>query len=158
MLRLASVDPDSLDARRMVAELDAALAAITGDSGAASFDPQECRGAGAVFVIAYDIQGAALGCGALRPLEEAVGEIKRMYARPGSGAGAHILAALERHAAARGYRQCWLSTRRVNVRAVAFYERHGYVDVPPYGRYVGRAVSICLGKRIGSGSSLSCAS
>jgi GNAT superfamily N-acetyltransferase len=146
MLRLASVDPDSLDARRLVAELDAALAAITGDSGASSFDPQDCRGAGAVFVIAYDAQGAAVGCGALRPLEREVGEIKRMYARPGSGAGAAILAELERHAAACGYHRLSLSTRRVNVLAVDFYARHGYREVPPYGRYVGRPVSICLGK------------
>jgi len=34
------------------------------------------------------------------------------------------------------------------VRAVDFYERHGYVEVPPYGRYVGRAVSICLGRQL----------
>jgi len=148
-MRVTSTDPDSLDARRLIAELDAALADITGDSGASSFDPQDCRGAGAVFVIAYDTQGAAVGCGALRPLEEEVGEIKRMYARPGSGAGAHILAALERHAAACGYRSLWLSTRRVNLRAVGFYERRGYVEVPPYGRYLGRAVSVCLGRRLG---------
>ena len=145
---LASVDPDSPDARQLIAELDAALAAITGDSGASSFDPQDCRGAGAVFVIAYDAQGVAVGCGALRSLEGEAGEIKRMYARAGSGAGAPILAELERRAAACGYRRLSLSTRRVNVRAVDFYERHGYVEVPPYGRYVGRAVSICLGRQL----------
>jgi len=148
MPRLASVDPDSPDARQLIAELDAALAAITGDSGVSSFDPQDCRGAGAVFVIAYDAQGVAVGCGALRSLEGEVGEIKRMYARAGSGAGAPILAELERRAAACGYRRLALSTRRVNVRAVDFYERHGYVEVPPYGRYVGRAVSVCLGRRL----------
>lgn len=147
-MRVASADPDSVDARRLISELDAALASITGDSGASSFDPQDCRGAGAVFVIAYDTQGVAVGCGALRPLEGEVGEVKRMYACPGSGAGAHILAELERHAAACGYRQLWLSTRRVNARAVGFYERHGYAEVPPYGRYVGRAVSICLGRQL----------
>ena len=60
----------------------------------------------------------------------------------------HVLAALERHAVACGYRQLWLSTRRVNARAVAFYERHGYAPVAPYGRYVGRAASVCLGRRL----------
>jgi len=148
MLRVVRVDPDHADARRVVAELDAALAAITGDSGAASFDPRDCRGAGACFVLAYDADGNAVGCGAVRALEGDIGELKRMYARPGSGAGAHVLAALERHAAACGYRQLWLSTRRVNARAVAFYERHGYVQVAPYGRYVGRAASVCLGRRL----------
>ncbi|MBD8657421.1 GNAT family N-acetyltransferase [Oxalobacteraceae sp. CFBP 13730] len=146
MLRVVHVDPDHADARRLVAQLDAALAAITGESGAASFDPQDCRGAGACFVLAYEVDGSAVGCGAVRALGGDIGELKRMYARPGSGAGAHVLAALERHAAACGYRQLWLSTRRVNARAVAFYERHGYVPVAPYGRYVGRAASVCLGR------------
>jgi len=147
-MRVASVDPDSLDARRLIAELDTALAAITGDSGASSFDPQDCRGPGAVFVIAYDDRNIAAGCGAVRALEGDIGEIKRMYARPGSGAGAPVLAELERRAAAWGYRRLWLSTRRANVRAVQFYERHGYLEVPPYGRYAGRAVSICLGRQL----------
>lgn len=145
MLRIASVDPGSADARRLIAELDMALAAITGDSGAASFDPDDARGPGAAFVIAR-AGGVAVGCGALRPLQENVGELKRMYARPATGAGAHILAELERLALAAGYRELWLSTRRVNGRALRFYERHGYAPVPPYGRYGERPASICLGK------------
>jgi ribosomal protein S18 acetylase RimI-like enzyme len=148
MLRVVHVDPDHADARRVVAQLDAALAAITGDSGAASFDPQDCRGALACFVLAYAADGSAVGCGAVRALAGDIGELKRMYARPGSGAGAYLLAALEQYAAACGYRHLWLSTRRVNARAVAFYERHGYAPVAPYGRYVGRAASICLGRRL----------
>lgn len=148
MLRVVHVDPDHADARRVIAQLDAALSAITGESGAASFDPQDCRGTDACFVLAYDADGSAVGCGAVRALAGDIGELKRMYARPGSGAGAHVLAALERHAAACGYRQLWLSTRRVNARAVAFYERHGYAPVAPYGRYVGRAASVCLGRRL----------
>ena len=147
-MKLACIDPDSPDARRLIGELDAALAAITGDSGASSFDPDDCRGPGAAFVVAYDAAGTALGCGAVRALNGDVGELKRMYARPGSGAGAHILAELERLATECGYRALWLSTRRVNARAVGFYERHGYLEVPPYGRYVGRAVSICLGRSL----------
>jgi len=148
MLRVVHVDPDHADARCVIAQLDAALSAITGDSGAASFDPEDCRGAGACFVLAYDADGSAVGCGAVRALAGDIAELKRMYARPGSGAGAHVLAELERHAAACGYRQLWLSTRRVNARAVAFYERHGYAPVAPYGRYVGRAASVCLGRRL----------
>ena len=147
-MKLACIDPGSPDARRLIGELDAALAAITGDSGAASFDPDDCRGPGAAFVVAYDATGTALGCGAVRALNGDVGELKRMYARPGSGAGAHILAELERLATECGYRALWLSTRRVNARAVGFYERHGYLEVPPSGRYVGRAVSICLGRSL----------
>lgn len=154
MAGVAPTDPDSLDARLLVAELDAALAAITGDSGAASFDANDVRGPRAVFLVARAEDGAPLGCGALRPLEGAahVGEIKRMYARPGSGAGTLLLAALEAQARALGYRELRLSTRRVNVRAVDFYRRHGYVEAPAWGKYIGSAVSVCLGKTLSPGA------
>lgn len=148
MLRVTAADPASPEALGLIAQLDAALLAITGDSGAASFDPRDVMGEGAAFVIAHDEHGDAVGCGALRSLEGDVAELKRMYARPGSGAGAFILAELERRAAAFGYRRLWLSTRRVNARAVSFYKRHGYAPVPPYGRYIGRDASICLGRNL----------
>ena len=149
MIACTPADPASTTALALIAELDAALLAICGDSGAASFDPDDVRGADAVFLLAYDASGAAVGCGALRPLLPGVAELKRMYARPGSGAGRVLLAALEEQALAFGYREIRLSTRRVNAKALAFYARHGYALIGPYGRYVGRAASVCMGKRVG---------
>ena len=146
MIACASADPDCIEARGLIAELDAALAAICGDSGSKSFDANDVRGPRAVFLLARDALGTAVGCGALRPLEADVAEVKRMYARPGSGAGVHLLAELERRALAFGYRTIWLETRRVNGRAVAFYERNGYRVIPNYGKYVGREEAVCLGK------------
>jgi len=142
-------DPDSAEARALIGELDAALAAVCGDSGAGSFAATDVRGPGAVFLVAREAAGMALGCGALRPLAPGVAELKRMYARPGSGAGPRLLAALEAQALAFGYRALWLSTRRINVKALAFYGRHGYLPIGPYGKYAGRAESVCLGKRLG---------
>lgn len=151
-MRIAAADPDSVEARRLVARLDAALAAITGDSGAASFDANDVRGPGAAFLLAWNSEGMAVGCGALRPLDHAsfshAAELKRMYAQPGSGAGALLLAALQQQALDYGYRALLLSTRRVNKRAVDFYLRHGYTEVTPYGRYAGRPQSVCLGRRL----------
>ena len=144
----APADPDSPDARLLLGELDAALAAICGDSGTASFDPADVRGPSAVLLIARDAQGNALGCGALRPLAPGVAELKRMYARPGSAAGLVLLRSLEAQARAFGYRAIWLSTRRVNLKALAFYARNGYEPVENYGRYVGRGESICFGKNL----------
>ena len=133
----------------LLGELGAALAAITGSDGSASFDAAAARGARACFLVARDADGLAVGCGALRPLAEGVAELKRMYARPGSGAGRVMLAALERQASAFGYNEVWLETRKVNGRAVAFYEKHGYRVVPNYGKYVGRDEAVCLGKIVG---------
>lgn len=145
-MKIAAADPASLDALALVAELDRALLAITGDSGASSFDPDDVRGEGAVFMIARDADGALLGCGALRPLLPGVAELKRMYARPGSGAGAPLLTALEAQARRLGYAEVRLSTRRVNARAVNFYRRHGYTEAAPWGKYVGSEASVCLGR------------
>ncbi|MES2321275.1 MAG: GNAT family N-acetyltransferase [Pseudomonadota bacterium] len=145
---VSTCDPDSADARVLVDELSRALAAITGDSGASSFSADDTRAARSCFVIARAADGALLGCGALRRLDEHSAEIKRMYARAGSGAGAALLAHLEGEAARFGYRELRLSTRRVNLRAVAFYEKHGYRAVPAFGKYIGRDEAICLGKSV----------
>jgi len=151
MLACAPADPDCDEARALIAELDAALAAICGDSGAKSFDADDVRGPQSVFLLAVDAAGVAVGCGALRPLEGDVAEMKRMYARRGSGAGVQLLGELERRASAFGYREIWLETRKVNMRAVAFYQRHGYRVIPNYGKYVGREDAVCLGKVLAAG-------
>ena len=143
---VSTCDPDCADARVLVDELSHALAAITGDSGASSFSAADTRVARSCFVIARAGDGTLLGCGALRPLDENTGEIKRMYARPGSGAGARLLAFLEREAAQFGYRRLWLETRKVNTKAVAFYLKQGYTEIPNYGKYIGRDDAVCLGK------------
>ena len=144
---LTAEDPAGADALALVAELSAVLAALTGDTGQASFDVDDVRGPRACFALARDAQGRALGCGALRSMQDDVGEIKRMFARPGTrGVGAALLRFLEGEAARHGYRALRLSTRLVNVRAVAFYERHGYRRIPGYGRYAGSTVSVCFEK------------
>jgi GNAT superfamily N-acetyltransferase len=142
---ICACDPDSADALVLTGELSAALAAITGDSGAASFAAADVS----LFVVARTDDGGLLGCGALRPLAGGVGEIKRMYARPGTrGVGKALLAHLERAAAGFGYRALWLETRRVNGRAVAFYLGHGYAEIDNYGKYAGRPEAVCFGKRL----------
>jgi GNAT superfamily N-acetyltransferase len=153
-------DPESADALVLVAELSGALAAITGDSGASSFAVADARVPRSLFVLARDAQGQLLGCGALRPMEGvvgavgAVGELKRMYARPGtSGVGSALLNHLEQAAREFAYAELWLETRRVNTRAVHFYLKHGYAQIDNYGKYVGRPEAICLAKSVAAASS-----
>jgi len=62
----APADPDCDEARALIAELDAALAAICGDSGAKSFDANDVRGPRSVFLLARDAGGVAVGCGRSR--------------------------------------------------------------------------------------------
>ena len=148
-LVILAVDAASPDAQQLLDELSDVLLRMNGDSGRASFDVEAATPRGG-FYLARDGAGALLGCAALRPLGEAestIGELKRMYARPGSaGVGAALLAHVEAQARRHGYQALHLSTRVVNSRAVAFYARHGYVPVLAWGKYVGAAQSICLGK------------
>lgn len=148
-IAVVACDPAHAHARILIDELSVRLAAITGDSGASSFSPDDLRVPRALFVIAHAPNDSSilLGCGALRPLDTDIAELKRMYARPGtSGVGAALLAHLERAAVAFGYGELWLETRRVNTRAVHFYLKHGYREIPNFGRYIGRQDAICLGK------------
>jgi GNAT superfamily N-acetyltransferase len=143
------IDPESSEAQLLLACLSQTLQQITGSSGAASFDVNDVKVEGACFVIGRLAGGFPVACGALRPLQPGVAELKRMFALPNTkGAGSAVLAFLEQKASELGYGQIWLETRKVNERAVAFYKRHGYHPIINFGRYVGRTEAICLGKRI----------
>lgn len=147
--RIEPEDACSEDAAALMGELNAQLAALSGDSGAARFDPAQMQAAGCAFLVARDAQGQAQGCGALRPLPDGppgTAELKRMYARPrGRGLGTAVLAALLDEARRLGYRRIWLETRRINARALAFYRRQGFTEIPGYGRYAKRDDAACLG-------------
>ncbi|WP_284197076.1 GNAT family N-acetyltransferase [Chitinimonas prasina] len=150
MLHIQAEDPASLDAQLLMDELSAVLAHITGDSGRASFDPDDVRAANAAFVVARNNTGQAVGCGAFRPLGDGIAEIKRMYSRPGhQGVGSAILAHLEERARTLGYQTLWLETRKVNERAVGFYRARGFQTIDNYGKYVGNTKAICFGKQLG---------
>ena len=151
MHQVEVADPESPEAQQLLACLSESLQQITGSSGTASFDVNDVKVEGACFVVARSVSGDALGCGALRPLEPGVAELKRMFAMPGSkGVGSSILSFLERKASELGYGQVWLETRKVNERAVAFYEHRGYTPIVNFGRYFGRPEAICLGKHLPS--------
>lgn len=144
-------DPGTPDAIALIDELSAALAAITGDSGRSSFDIDDVRAARVCFAVARNASGEAVGCGGLRPLADDIAELKRMFARPGNpGTGSAVLAFLETEAAALGYRAIWLATRVVNLRAVAFYRARGYAVMPNYGKYEGKAETVCMAKQLNS--------
>lgn len=149
MYSIIAEDPASPAATALIEALSDTLAAITGDSGKSSFDPEDVRGRRARFVVARTSAGIPVGCGAFRPIEATVAEVKRMYAVPGtSGVGSAVLAHLEAEARTLGYAQLWLETRSVNVRAVGFYERRGYKRIPNFGKYAGIAEAVCFAKAL----------
>ena len=133
----------------MMDELSEVLESITGDSGKNSFDPNDICGSKALFVIAYNEKEEAIGCGAIRPIDEKIAEVKRMYARAKEkGIGTKILGYLEKRAQEMGYSDLCLETRLINERAVSFYESRGYKRIVNYGKYANRPEAVCFQKNI----------
>jgi putative acetyltransferase len=97
------------------------------------------------------VNGRPVACGAVQPLGDRVGEIKRMYVRPayrGNGYGRLILAALEELALQRGFHTLRLETGRRFAPALGLYRAAGYHPIPSYGDYVGNPLCLCFEKSL----------
>jgi GNAT superfamily N-acetyltransferase len=105
-----------------------------------------------VFLAAFDDDDTPIGCGALRPIDEQHGEIKRMFVVPerrGSGAAAFILRSLEDYAReSLGWDRLVLETGDQQPDAIRFYEREGYARVPNFGYYADSEYSLCYQRRL----------
>src|SRR4051794_28942031 len=77
----------------------------------------------------------AVGCAALRPFSDDIGELKRVYVRPaerGTGLGRALVEELLSRAASAGYAAIRLDTLPGMEAAIALYETLGFVDIEPY--------------------------
>jgi ribosomal protein S18 acetylase RimI-like enzyme len=149
IITICEEDPRSVDAVLLLDELSDELEALAGSSGRASFNVAEMDGPRAVFAVARNELGYAVGCGAIRPMGETTAEIKRVYAREkGSGIGSAVLAFLEKRAGELRYATLRLETRKLNTGAIAFYLAKGYREIENFGKYKGREEAICFEKEL----------
>lgn len=82
------------------------------------------------------VNDEARGCVALRTLDPATLEMKRLYVRSsarGMGIGKHLVEAAIDSARRHGYKELRLDTLATMAAAQALYRSLGFVEIPPYG-------------------------
>lgn len=125
----------SEDAEQLIRELSAELAALYEvPDGSAGFSPSDVEVPRSAFVVAR-LDGHAVGCGALRPLDDDSVEVKRVYTRAEYrrlGVAQAIMAEMERLAIEFGYKNIKLQTGPKQPEAAALYERVGYYRIPRF--------------------------
>jgi putative acetyltransferase len=149
-LSVAAESFDSDDARRLITALDAGLAELYPPEQ--RFGPnlkaEHLRDGRGTFLIARD-GGRAVGCGAIRLIDSATAEAKRMYVEPGQrgkGVGQAVLAGLEAAARQLGVRRLVLETGIYQDAALVFYRRAGFTPVDCWGEYASSPTSLCMEK------------
>ena len=151
-ITIAAESFESADARRLIAALDAHLSR--------RYSPNERFGPNlklehlapgvGTFVLAR-AEGRAIGCGALRKLDDTTAEVKRMYVDPevrGRGVGNKILEHLEAAGRDLGAHRLVLETGIYQAEAIALYRRAGFKPICCWGDYAETGTSACFEKRI----------
>ncbi|MBW1657812.1 GNAT family N-acetyltransferase [Flavobacterium quisquiliarum] len=141
-------NPDSDEAFPILEELSANLHLRFGSDGRNSFTDWENNNESFVFVVA-EMNNEIVGCGAVRPINKTIGEVKRMYSKfSRKKIGQTILTFLEKEAKKIGFTELVLETRVKNESAVHFYQKQQYKVIPNYGKYINRPEAICFGKTL----------
>jgi putative acetyltransferase len=109
---------------------------------------------GGIYLVAY-WQRSPVACGALRPLEDGVAEIRRMFVTRHArrqGMARAVLQELEAQALKRGYKILRLETGYRQAPAIGLYRHLGYAQIEPFGEYAGDPTSVCFEKAIAPGT------
>lgn len=121
----------------MLARLDAYCAALYPAESNHLMDIASLMQGDVLFLVARDVDGAAVGCAALVNKQE-YGEVKRMFVderRRGLGTGRKLLEHLVMFARMSGLSVLRLETGIHQPEAIGLYERLGFERRAPFGDY-----------------------
>jgi putative acetyltransferase len=146
--------PVGLSEPRVAALLDALTSelAVEGYTAEQTFGytPEQLQAAD-VYLVGAQIDGRLVGVGGLELQENGIGELKRFFVTPeyrGTGVADGVLAALLDYARARELHVIRLETGDKQRAAIAFYGRHGFVEIPPFGPYLASQTSVCMQRQL----------
>jgi putative acetyltransferase len=114
------------------------------------FDPALVAGPKSAFLVAR-VEGRAVGCGALVPMEDDIVEIKRMFVLPnerGHGIAKKILDGLQSLAQGFDYDRIRLETGTKQPESIALYGKSGFYRVPNFPPFDNDTTAVCFEKRI----------
>jgi len=135
-------------------EVVALLDALTSELAREGYTPSETFGytvdqleQSQVYLVGARVNGQLVGLGGLERQGDGVGELKRFFVVPeyrGSGVADAVIMALIEYAQANGLDVLRLETGDKQHAAIAFYRRHGFMEMPRFGPYVHSATSYCM--------------
>ena len=134
----------------MLARLDAYCAALYPAESNHLLDIASLMQGDVLFLVARDVDGAAVGCAALVNRQE-YGEVKRMFVderRRGLGTGRKLLEHLVMFARMSGLSVLRLETGIHQPEAISLYERMGFERRAPFGDYKEDPLSLFMEMRL----------
>ncbi len=150
----AKQDPSAEPVSARDPEVAALLDALTAELALGGYTSDETFGysaeqleRSAVHLVGARVDGRLVGVGGVEVQPGGVAELKRFFVRPGHrgrGVADVLVRALIAHARDAGTHLVRLETGDKQEAAIAFYRRHGFVEIPRFGPYVHSATSYCM--------------
>lgn len=150
MYTIERTNSNNVDFQNLVLELDKDLANKNGDTNDFFAQYNKIDHIKNVVVV-YDVDGIAVGCGAMKDYEEGIMEIKRMFVpenKRGNGIAGIILLELQFWAKELGYNKCILETGDKMIEAIGLYKKNDFQIISNYGQYADVESSMCFEKKI----------
>lgn len=147
VIKLVRKDSNDSDFRGLVSLLDADLADRYGELQK-KYDHLNKQAYCCAVVVAY-ADDMPVGCGILKPYNNHIAEVKRMFVKPGhrrKGISKKILHELELWARESEYNKLILETGKGQLEAIGLYQSNGFKITASYGVYVDMPNSICMAK------------
>ncbi|WP_307728722.1 GNAT family N-acetyltransferase [Massilia solisilvae] len=142
--------PNQPEVLAMLDRLDAYCASLYPSESNHLMDAASLMQGDVLFLVARDVDGAAVGCGALVN-RDGYGEIKRMFVdeqRRGLGTGKQLVEQIVLFASMAGLRELKLETGIHQPEAIRLYERCGFARCEPFGDYGPDPLSVFMERRL----------